>query len=240
MGHQQGLTISSPPASHGAGGAMHDEYWRLSSAVTACFTSGRIIFLDIARDRYLALPPDCNDAFHDWLQSPDQALPQSCLPMLAELGLNGKGAPPPTIRSVRRPIPMDSPYLDRQRPRAGDILTVAQKVIAARAALRSRSLADALVSYFPPQGPAPSHPGDLLSRLAIFRSARPLVPVRRVCLHDCLALSDWLGRGTEGMTLVLGVSALPFAAHCWLQLGEQVVDDHPESPSRYRPILHLQ
>lgn len=218
----------------------HDEYWRLSSAVTACLTSGRIIFLDIARDRYLALPPERNDAFLDWLQSPGHALPQSCLPMLAELGFTGKDAQPPATRSVRRPIPMDSPYLDRQRPRAGDIMSVTQKVIAARAALRSRPLADVLESYFPPRGPAPSDPGDLLSRLAIFRSVRPLVPVRRVCLHDCLALSDWLGRGAEGMTLVLGVSALPFAAHCWLQLGEQVVDDHPESPSRYRPILHLQ
>lgn len=234
--------MRSPPAPSGAGGAMRpmNHYWRLSPTVTACLASGRILFLDIARDRYLALPPVHNEGFLAWLQSPGDEPPQSCLPMLAELGVcDGAMRPAPVTRFVRAPIPMDSPDLRRRRVRVGDMLSVARAVVAARAAVRSRPLAEVLARYFPTATEALLPAGDLQSRLATFRSARTLVPVRRLCLHDCLALIDWLGPSAGGVTLVLGVSALPFAAHSWLQVNDLVIDDHPESPSRYQPILHL-
>jgi len=234
--------MSEPPAPVGAGGSARQmsQYWRLSETVTACSVSGRILFLDIARDRYVALPPDRNDRFLSWLQSPVDPIPEACGPILAELGLDDRaGRPAPTSCFVARPMPMDSPYLHRRRVRTREVLSVAQAVISAHADLRSRPLADVLAFYSPPSARGSSSAADLESRLAIFRSARALVPVGRLCLPDCLALIRWLGPSARGITLVLGVSALPFAAHSWLQSGTMVMDDHPESPSRYQPIVHL-
>lgn len=231
-----------PPAPAGAGGAAQQmrQYWRLSDTVTACSVSGRILFLDIARDRYVALPQDRSGCFLSWLQSPADPPPEACRAILADLGLDDRASrPAPTSCFVATPIAMDSPSLHRRRVRIREFLSVAQAVISARADLRSRPVADVLARYAPPSARGASPAADLQSRLAIFRSARALVPVGRRCLHDCLALIRWLGPSARGITLVLGVSALPFAAHSWLQSGAMVVDDHPESPSRYQPILHL-
>ena len=242
MGNQQGLTIMSPPASTGAGGAVPatSNYWRLSKTVTACLASGRILFLDVGSDRYLALPMAHNERFLAWVQSPDDAPPQACVAILAELGISaGAAQGAPATCSVATPTPVDSPYLARRRVGLGEVINVARSVISARRDVRARPFADVLARRFPATARGLNLVPDLQSRLAIFRSARPLVPIRRVCLHDCLALVDWLGPEARGVTLVLGVSAFPFAAHCWLQAGDLVADDHPESPSRYAPILHL-
>jgi hypothetical protein len=213
-------------------------YWRLSDTVSACLASDRILFLDIRRDRYLALPSMHNDGFLTWLRSPGDAPPRSCRPMLAQLGVRtGSGAPAECF--VATPAPIDSLYLPPRPVRIGDMLAVGRAVMSASMDVRSRPLAALLGRRLPAAMRDLRPPADLKSRLAIFRSARPFVPVRRVCLHDCLALVDWLGPGAGGITLVFGVSARPFAAHSWLQVDGEVVDDHPESPCRYQPILHL-
>lgn len=242
MGHQQGLTVMSPPAPPGAGGAMPAtcSYWRLSATVTACLAADRVLFLDVACDRYLALPAAENGCFLSWLQSPGDAPPSPCRAMLAELGISSCAQPGfPCENVVARPPCVDSVHLPRKPVRLREILSVGRAVMSASRDVRSTPLAEILAGRFPAGAPDLPPTDDLQSRLAIFRSARPLIPIRRVCLHDCLALLDWLGPDARGVSLVLGVSARPFAAHSWLQAGDALVDDHPESPSRYQPILHL-
>lgn len=231
-----------PPAPPRAGGAVPatSKYWRLSDTVTACLVSDRILFLDLARDRYLALPAAQNDRFLSWVQSPGGEPPHSCHAMLAELDVSTRalrGLPSECV--VARPTLVDPIHVPRRRVRVRDLLSVGRATGSAWADVRSRPLANVLARRFPAAKRDAGSGADLESRLAIFRSARPLVPIRRVCLHDCLALVDWLGPSGGGVTLILGVSAFPFAAHCWLQVGADVVDDHPDSPSRYQPILHL-
>ena len=242
MGHQQGLTIMSPPAPVGAGGLMPamSKYWRISDTVTACLASEHFLFLDIAHDRYLALPPAQNDCLLSWLESPGEAPPQSCRALLAELGVTTRPEQgPPRECFVTEPTPVDPADVPRRRVRTGDLVSVGRATISAWSDVRSKPLAEVFARRFPAAA-SDLHPStDLQSRLAVFRSARPLIPVRRVCLHDCLALFDWLCPHARGVSLVLGVSASPFAAHCWLQTDCVVIDDHPESPSRYQPILHF-
>jgi hypothetical protein len=208
--------------------------------VTACLVSGRILFLDIRQDRYLALPADLKDAFIFWMRSPGEMPPESCRTILAELGIGERPDPRfPAECVVATAIPMDSAMLPKERIRPGELLLVGKAVIRAWMDVRSRPLAEILARRFAGRAGRYEHRTELDARIAIFRAARPLIPIRRVCLHDCLALADWLGASAKGVTLVLGVSASPFAAHCWLQVGGRAIDDHPESPSRYRPILAL-
>jgi hypothetical protein len=216
-------------------------YWRLSPSVTACLAADRILFLDLVRDRYLTLPKVLTADFLSWTRSPADLAPQSLHEILAELGVEAgpaqdAGFPAQVL------LPKASPIESRCHPavqvRTADLLTVWRAVASAAHDVKSRPLAEVLARRpgrrDPAAGPAP----DLARRVAIFRSVRPWIPVRRICLHDCLAMLDWLGRESAGVSLVLGVSVYPFAAHCWLQAGDQVLDDHPESPSRFQPILH--
>lgn len=231
-----------PSAPPGAGGAppATGVYWRLSDTVTACLVSERILFLDIARDRYLALPAEDNRNFLAWVHRHRTAPPPSCRPMFAELGLSGDlSDSAPAICRVAGVVPLDPPHLPKQRVRTRDLFGIARAVRSASRDVRSKPLAQIIRERFESLCGSSRPAADLEERLAIFRSARPWIPVPRICLHDCLALMDWLGPSATGVTLVFGVSAEPFAAHSWLQADGSVLDDHPDSPSRYQPILHL-
>lgn len=211
-------------------------YWRLSAAVTACVAADRILFLDVAKDRYFALPPSLSESFLTWLEAPQTELPESCAAALAGFGTAGLR---PSRCTVPSPLPLDSKALARHSVSARDLVSVGRCVVSAYREVRSQPLAAVLARRFPASRPKGAPVGDLEARLATFRSARPWIPVPRVCLHDALALMDWLGASAGGVTLVFGVSTYPFAAHSWVQTDRMVLDDHPESPSRFQPILHL-
>ncbi len=218
-------------------------YWRLSETVTACVASDRILFLDVGRDRYFALPSGYNEPFLSWLTEwQDEDLARRCRTILADLKIissEAARAVVPTACTVERPQPVDAEPLPPSRIRAGALVTVGKAVLSAWHDVRSKPLGAVLARRLSEARFASSAPGDMRSRLAEFRSVRPFIPVRRICLHDCLALVDWLGPARAGAQLVFGVSAYPFAAHCWVQANGVVLDDHPESPSRFQPILHF-
>ena len=48
-----------------------------------------------------------------------------------------------------------------------------------------------------------------------------------------------LRRAGQNAAWVFGVRTWPFSAHCWLQIGDAVLDDDPERVSRYTPIMVL-
>ena len=218
-------------------------YWRLSQSVTACLAADRIIFLDIACDRYSSLPQTLTGEFLAWLGRPGSPPPNACVRILSDLRVNARdsvAAGFPAECSLARASPIDSEPTPPCRIRARDLVSVARSVISAARDVRSRPLASVLERRLGGRTDQDRTAAGLKAKLAAFRSARPLVPVPRVCLHDCLALIEWLGASSAGVSLVFGVSAYPFIAHCWLQSGTDLLDDHPESPSRFEPILHFQ
>ena len=218
-------------------------YWRLTETVTTCVASGRVLFLDVARDRYLALPPAHEPIFIEWLLAHDAPPPEQCCESLVALNISERttvGSIRPIECRVAMPAPLDAEALPPVRVSPMALIGVGRSVFSAWRDVRSRRLGSVLARSFPPMpGGAPSC-DDVRARLAVYRSARPLIPVPRVCLHDCLALIDWLGPRTGGIELVLGVSPYPFSAHSWVQADGRVIDDHPQSPSRFQPILHFQ
>lgn len=215
-------------------------YWRLGPAVTACRAADRILFLDAARDHYLALPADLTEPFAAWLETPGTGLADPCRSALAELAPGTKETVTPRRCQIGMPRPRDARVLAPRQPGMSDIAAVGREVFRAWRHVRTRPLA-AIAEHRPQEPACPAlHRADLETKLALFRSARPLIPVPRVCFHDCLALLRWIGPAAPHAALVFGVSATPFAAHCWVQAEGWVLDDHPESPSRFAPILHVQ
>lgn len=218
-------------------------YWRLADTVTACVACDQVIVLDVARDRYFAVPPASNGAFLTWLTSSDAgAPPVACQAVLAGLGLGGMGEDElrPIACPVAMPVPLDARELAAPALGAAALFGVGRAVLSAWRDVRSKPLA-AVLSRRLKRHRCSGHANEDVAerRLAEFRAARPLIPIPRVCLHDCLALLDWLGKAGVSPELVLGVTAYPFAAHSWVQAGGRVLDDHPESASRFQPILHF-
>ena len=75
------------------------------------------------------------------------------------------------------------------------------------------------------------------ARLADYDRVRRYVPLARNCLLDSLAQYRWLARNGIRCRLVFGVTGAPFAAHCWLQADEAILNDTYEHVSRFTPIM---
>jgi len=66
-----------------------------------------------------------------------------------------------------------------------------------------------------------------------------LFSTREECLHDSLAVLEFLARYRIFPTWVFGVRARPFAAHCWVQHEDVVFNDTVEHVSTYVPIMAI-
>jgi hypothetical protein len=78
---------------------------------------------------------------------------------------------------------------------------------------------------------------------AVARDARafdqltPFVPFQGECLFRSFLLLAFLRAGGGDADWVIGVRTYPFEAHCWLQVGDIVLDDAPERVCGFMPIL---
>ncbi len=72
-----------------------------------------------------------------------------------------------------------------------------------------------------------------------FEHAKLLRSTKDRCLPRSIALALHLSRRGCRPFVVLGVKFAPFAAHCWTQLGDEIVNDEVEEVLRYTPILVL-
>ena len=73
---------------------------------------------------------------------------------------------------------------------------------------------------------------DTFGRLRVF-----LFSHREKCLHDSLALLEFLARYGIFPGWVFGVRARPFVAHCWVQHEDVVFNDTVEHVAGYTPIM---
>jgi Transglutaminase-like superfamily len=73
---------------------------------------------------------------------------------------------------------------------------------------------------------------DIFGRLRVF-----LFSHREECLHDSLALLEFLARYEVLPRWVFGVRARPFVAHCWVQYEDIVFNDTVEHIAGYTPIM---
>jgi hypothetical protein len=67
--------------------------------------------------------------------------------------------------------------------------------------------------------------------------ARYYYPADRICLRDSHMLMHVLLDHGIDATWVYGVTTDPFSAHCWVQIGDLVVNDTAEQAQRYTPIM---
>jgi hypothetical protein len=219
-------------------------FWRILPHASACLAADQLILLDVRQDKYSRIPPSLADSMQDWLSGERHApLPRALARLLKEGGISRASDPAPT-NAVREhvPIPMT---LSAAPHRAGslawrDAVPVAAAVGSAWLALRYSPLnlvLERVARRRCRSAPAPVE--RLAARSTRYDQVRRLSPFARRCLLDSLALDAWLGDKAGDRRLIFGVTPEPFAAHCWLQSDQAILNDQYERVSRYTPILSV-
>jgi hypothetical protein len=75
--------------------------------------------------------------------------------------------------------------------------------------------------------------------VSIFGQLRPFWNRKYVCLFDSLALLNFLAKYDLFPIWVFGVQSEPFAAHCWVQQNEVLLNDTVDRVILYTPILAI-
>jgi hypothetical protein len=201
----------------------------LAPDVHACSSGELIVFLDLRRDRYFAAPARSFEL--------DTRGRRLCA--LSEAG-DRWGA-----KLVAQDLVRDSAASsDTSTAPARRVLLLPPSIAFLSALLWARGVVDtplalgnALTTLRARRGPVAAGDGKKLAKL--FASWRPLWPRAYVCLHDTLALAWFLSARGASCDVMFGVQGRPFSAHCWAEIGGEVVNDEPEYCHAFDVILRV-
>lgn len=205
-------------------------------------SGAHVIFLDTQQDRYRAarLSPSLR-AILDGDAAADDENPD-CKRLVRDRLLTELGPQSRPFRSTEVSIPGRS-ILETNRPRGTLSMPTAVRVGCSlrltHRRLRRTSLESTLrtLSLWKERCSAETSPDRLCALSLRFADHRALLPPRRICLRDSLALLHFMRRAGCTADLVFGVQANPFYAHCWVQAGPWILNDSAYFPRTLAPIL---
>lgn len=197
------------------------------------------MLLDIRQDRYFRVPATIAEPTFDWLDGSGPAPPAALISVLVRNGAAFESecdALVATATDVEIPDALEDPM--GRAPVLPPVPGLTRAVVRNWIALRTRPLhtiierhralrrchadAEQIVS------------GDMLSA---YHRKRRLIPIKKNCLLDSLALDSWLGLRGGPRRIVFGVTSEPFLAHCWVQSDTAILNDSHDHVRRYSPIL---
>lgn len=190
-----------------------------------------VALLDVEADRYLCLP-GAGDA---WRAGPADPAGHALLTALGDAGLAGTperaSAVAPPTRPVRRAA------LATATVTMKDLRTLAGALFDLYRGYRGRPFRDSL-AYVRRRSRRVADPDDpeLWRLCAVFDRAVVWLPLSGKCLLRSFLLLRFLQRCGHDAVWVFGVRLWPFAAHCWLQVGDVCLDDWPERLAPYTPV----
>jgi hypothetical protein len=221
--------------------------YRLREGVSHCQVDGSLIFLDLDEDRYFRLSKRLEKMFLAHLCSNGQPevdvsdlVRQNILTQAldAEPTSSASVIAAPSLSAIEHKSP--APTFD-----ALTLLEVLATICSTQFQLRTRHLnriIASVVTYrqrmaahilFPPNGPQAER---LIESAGAFRHARRYVPIETSCLLDSIAMVKFLARRRLPADLIFGVTHNPFAAHCWVQAGDWVLNDTVGNVAAHTPI----
>ncbi|MEN5113242.1 lasso peptide biosynthesis B2 protein [Brevundimonas diminuta] len=78
---------------------------------------------------------------------------------------------------------------------------------------------------------------EAMADARLFDRWMPWVPGQGQCLYRAYLLRAFLASRGRGATWMFGVRTWPFSAHCWLQVGDVLLDDDLDRVGLYTPIM---
>jgi hypothetical protein len=211
--------------------------WQLAPGVGFCCADGELIFLDLRRDRYIALRGDDRAAF-ERLQAgtPNDS---DAMTRLARTGLIESHAGETNLQPTTISVPTKDLAAAEARFDPLMAFRAAWALRRARRAIRPQNIAAAIAESVRAKSGLPADRSEeaLASAATCYAACRWALPVEPRCLIDAIALDDILLRRGLAATLVFGVRLTPFAAHCWLQTAETILTGTAAEARNFTPIL---
>jgi hypothetical protein len=229
----------------------------LAKHVFVCRDEEYIVILDLKRDRYFALEAARTASLTPLLPGwpapspesrgglPELAVEEAAAPLLQQGWLLDEGAASKDATPVRLPAPetdlSGSDEIAGAKLGAHTVIAFLFASIFAKLALRFRRLEWVVRRVAERNAAHADRPFDFerarrlldaFGRMRVF-----LFSSREECLHDSLAVLEFLARHELFPSWVFGVRARPFAAHCWVQRDAVVFNDSVEHSSSYTPIM---
>ncbi|WP_415289134.1 lasso peptide biosynthesis B2 protein [Brevundimonas sp. S1H14] len=192
-----------------------------------------LVILDLRSDTYSCLPHAAS-ALRILGSSVEADV--ELMRFLADAGFIG-GAP----RRSARPIPALPVRGFRCRSGVSSVMASAHMLVAV---VKARRLGpnpplQALIDALPRKPVARFDNAKAAAVTAAFTRLMPWAPGQGACLHRAFLLLFMLRCAGADAIWTFGVRTWPFSAHCWLQVGDAVLDDDPERVSRYTPIMAI-
>ncbi|PZQ63460.1 MAG: lasso peptide biosynthesis B2 protein [Phenylobacterium zucineum] len=205
----------------------------LSITLAGAIVDEDLVLLDIPGDAYHCLP-EAAAAWADLEAGRDSPDAAGLAAQLREAGLRAgpRPAPPPDL-------PQRSHVSGAAELRPMDLWRLFCAWVDLQTRYNGRAFEQVLRAARPsPAAPARQDPDDpeLARLVSVFLWAAVWIPADRKCLVRSFLLLRFLQRSGRDARWVFGVRTWPFVAHCWLQVGDRVLDDERERLAAYTPI----
>lgn len=209
------------------------------SDIYFCRVGDRLVFLDVAADRYFCLNPATEAAFVRATEQPSEVARGVPHDGLATNWLADR-AP---IACVATPLPGKSVFDESLKSLGMTPLAVALCDLAtSRARLRLLGMRRTLAWIRHLKTRVADHvdgalPERLFETMAAFAAANGIVTSLDNCLSQSIAIAARLLKRSISVELVVGVRLGPFNAHCWVQRDDWLVNDRMDTVRMFTPIL---
>lgn len=224
-------------------------HYQLREGLSCCDVGGHMIFLDTAQDRYFKLIGPLEKAMRGFQVHGDVApMPVDGLVtariLVEASGPKARAAIANICPPARSAIEQSATTPDH-RPSPAIVFELMATIWSTRRHLKSRTLKtnlDEASAYRDRKAgalgvaAATALEEKLLQANWQFAHARPYVPIEPTCLLDSLSLLRFLSRRGLPATLIFGVMSEPFAAHCWVQVGDIVLNETLSDANAHTPI----
>ncbi|MEN4904635.1 lasso peptide biosynthesis B2 protein [Luteimonas sp. TWI1437] len=219
----------------------------LREGLSFCRVDDGLIFLDLKADRYFRLGSRLEQAFLQHQQGDChcaadlEALLQRNI--LVPALTDAVGALETSVTAPSHSLVEHAYVLPHQRQTA--LMEVLALVCSVQLQLKTRTLDRVLGAMATHRGrsaqKAPERHDQapdpkMVRAIHQFRRARPYVPIETCCLLDSISLVVFLARHGLWASLVFGVTNRPFAAHCWVQNGDWMLNDTVGNALAHTPI----
>ncbi|BEV13159.1 lasso peptide biosynthesis B2 protein (plasmid) [Asticcacaulis sp. DW145] len=216
----------------------------LRDDLSFCNSGNRLVFLDLAADRYFMLPNDLESAFRRLLVSAKNAerdIEFECRLKSAGILVDDESAGSSLKAMTERVAPTSEFSLRGKPTKLVLILSSICIQIETELMIRFRGLKPTIqmmraerVRY------GKKEPKELLDRDAVvssFLSTRRIVPTQDRCLSWAISMARYLAKNGQHSQLIIGVNTSPFSAHAWTQQNDVVISDYIDRVRDYNPIL---
>ena len=213
---------------------------QLRPDLSFCFVGERAVMLDLEADRYFLLEGDTLRAIR-MATTGDHEFEQGMrLPTLGNRPMFVEGSAP--VAPIAATMPLRSALeAGAKRARGFGVGELAVAQYRTHLSLRFRGLRSTIVRWRAarPTVPARSDFDLALSLAQYYAAKRALVPLRRSCVPDSLALMRMFWRHGLDADLLFGVRLDPFAAHCWVQSDDHLLSDPLSNIADFTPVFRL-